>query len=311
VDNLCHTLVGAAIGEAGLKRTTKYANATLMIAANLPDVDALVFATALPSVAFRRGWTHGVLAQELLPLILAAVVAWFGRRRRASDVRFVWLLVLSYVGLLSHVFLDLLNNYGVRLLMPFSGRWFYGDTLFIIDIWMWIALGLAAWFGASRMQARSARVILAMVCLYVAGMIVSARLARDVVRDAWRQRSGREPLALMVGPAPVTPFRKQVIVDTGETYSTGGFVWFGHRVAFDPDPVPKNDRHPSVRAAIASDRNIQAVLTWSRFPYFTVERGPGGDVVTLRDLRFGDRVGAVRAVVAASPGSSRPSDRSR
>ena len=54
MDNLCHTLIGAALGEAGLKRTTRFGNATLMIASNLPDVDVLVFATATPSVAFRK-----------------------------------------------------------------------------------------------------------------------------------------------------------------------------------------------------------------------------------------------------------------
>jgi inner membrane protein len=311
VDNVCHTLAGAAFGEAGLKRTTKYATVTLMIAANLPDVDVLVFATGLPSVAIRRGWTHGVLAQALLPILLAAAVMWFARWRRAEGVRFARLAALSYVGVLSHVFLDLLNNYGVRLLMPLSGQWFYGDAVFIIDIWLWIALGIAVWFGSAKGQARRAVMILAIAGVYVVGMIVSARMARAIVREAWRERTGREPVALMVGPAPITPFHKQVIVDGGDTYTTGSFVWFGGQTVFEPEPVAKNERHPSVRAAIAADRKIQAVLTWSRFPYFTVEPGIGGDVVTLRDLRFGDRVGAVRATVAASRDSSRPSDRSR
>jgi inner membrane protein len=50
-------------------------------------------------------------------------------------------LGLSLLGVLSHPFLDWLNNYGVRLLMPFSDRWFYGDTLFIVDPWLWLILG--------------------------------------------------------------------------------------------------------------------------------------------------------------------------
>ncbi len=29
--------------------------------------------------------------------------------------------------------MDWLNSYGVRLLMPFSNRWFYGDALYIVD----------------------------------------------------------------------------------------------------------------------------------------------------------------------------------
>ena len=72
MDNVCHTLVGAAFGEAGLKRRTRHANVTLMIASNLPDLDVLVFFSETSSFSFRRGWTHGVAAQALLPVALAA-----------------------------------------------------------------------------------------------------------------------------------------------------------------------------------------------------------------------------------------------
>jgi hypothetical protein len=36
------------------------------------------------------------------------------------------------------------NTYGVRLLMPYSDRWFYGTALSIIDPWVWLAEGPAA-----------------------------------------------------------------------------------------------------------------------------------------------------------------------
>lgn len=308
MDNLCHTLTGAAFAQAGLKRTTPLASATLMIAANLPDVDVLVFATDIPSVAFRRGWTHGVAAQVLLPVLLAAVVWLLGRARGA---RLGPLVLLSYLGVLSHVGMDLLNNYGVRLLMPFSGRWFYGDAVFIIDPWLWLALGGAVWLGARRGSVRGARVALAVAAVYTGGLVASALAARGIVREAWREQHGREPRALMVGPAPLTPFRRMVIVDDGDRYYTGTFRWFASGVVFESPAVPKNEDHPSVRAAIAADRRIRAVLVWARFPYYRVDAGADGDVVSLRDLRFGDRVGAVRAVVAASRDSSYPSDRSR
>ena len=126
MDNLCHTLVGLAMGEAGLKRKTRYGNAALMIAANIPDVDVLVFLTGTPSVEFRRGWTHGILAQVALPLITTALVVAFDRVRGIRDrdpavpLRVPWLLALAYAGVYSHVGLDFLNNYGVRLLAPFD-----------------------------------------------------------------------------------------------------------------------------------------------------------------------------------------------
>ena len=37
--------------------------------------------------------------------------------------------------------------------MPFSDRWFYGDTLFIVDPWLWLILGgavMLAWTAHTR-----------------------------------------------------------------------------------------------------------------------------------------------------------------
>ena len=81
MDNLCHTLAGAALGEAGLKSRTTRAMATLMIASNLPDIDVGVFATDTLAMSFRRGWTHGVLAMVALPAALASA-AWLWDRWR-------------------------------------------------------------------------------------------------------------------------------------------------------------------------------------------------------------------------------------
>src|SRR3954469_20758353 len=103
MDNVCHTLVGAALGEAGLGRQTRFASATLMLASNLPDIDVLVFATSTPSVAFRRGWTHGVLADALLPLVFTAITVLIARHRGRLDIRPAQILLLSYIGVSLHV----------------------------------------------------------------------------------------------------------------------------------------------------------------------------------------------------------------
>jgi inner membrane protein len=297
VDNLCHTLVGAAFGEAGLKRTTPLANATLMVAANLPDVDVLVFATGVPSVAIRRGWTHGVLAQAMLPLAFASIVYAVGRSRGA---RFGPLVLLSYVGVYSHVLLDLLNNYGVRLLMPFSNRWFYGDALFIVDVWLWLMLGAGVWLSRRRHEPRPARRALLAAAVYITIMVTSARMARDLVIEQWTAETSTTPRTVMAGPLPLTPFHRQVIVDAGTEYAIGRFSWFTRQTTFQAERVPKNEADPAVRVAVSRDRRTQAVLTWVRFPYFRVIPVAGGTEVSLRDLRFGDRVGGVTSVVAAT-----------
>jgi inner membrane protein len=291
MDNICHTLVGAAFGEAGLKSQTRFGNTTLMIAANLPDLDVLVFATDFPSVAFRRGWTHGVLAQALLPVALTAAMLGIDRAFPAREgerrVRAKGLLLLSYIGVLSHVALDLLNNYGVRLLMPFSNRWFYGDAVFIIDPWLWVTLAAGIWLTRRRGIALAARQGLTLAAVYVAAMCLNARVARNVVLDEWRAERGGVPVSLMAGPVAVTPFRRQVIVDAGIDYETGTLNLLSGELTFEA-VIPKNDTDPRVARAREAP-NIRAFLVWSRFPVWTIDETGDGTRVSVTDLRFAGR----------------------
>ena len=149
MDPIAHSLVGASLSETGLKRLTHLATPTLVLAANAPDIDIVSLVGGNDfSLGFRRGWTHGVLALAVLPLALAGLMLLTDRvvarlrhghpRGRAAPV-----LALSYIGVLTHPLLDWLNTYGIRLLMPFDDRWFYGDALFIIDPWVWLLSGAA------------------------------------------------------------------------------------------------------------------------------------------------------------------------
>jgi inner membrane protein len=293
LDNLCHTLTGAAFAEAGLKRWTRFGSVALMIAANLPDIDVLAFATDTPSVAIRRGWTHGVLAQALLPLLLTGVFVGIDRWRppRSPDrarVDPLPMLALCYAAVLSHVGMDWLNNYGVRLLMPFSNQWFYGDAVFIVDPWLWLMLGAGFVLARRHKRTAPARKAILMATFYVACMIGSALAARAVVRGAWSLERGRGLNALMVGPLPANPLGKAIIVDEGTSYWRGTFRWLPLRVEFDEPAVPKNDQHPAVARA-RDEPHFRALLVWARFPYYEVTPIDGGTRVTLRDMRFGDR----------------------
>lgn len=150
MDPLCHTLVGACLGETGLARGLRHGRLTAIVAANLPDLDVLFhFAGEDATLLHRRGWTHGVLAMAVLPALWAGAVLLVDRlrcrrdpeRRRALAPP---LILLSYLALLTHPLLDWLNTYGVRLLMPFDGRWFHADGVFIVDPWMWLLPGAGA-----------------------------------------------------------------------------------------------------------------------------------------------------------------------
>src|SRR5512146_2848233 len=184
MDNITHALVGAALGQAGLKRRAPLALTTLVIGANLPDVDGITYFTG-GALGFRRGWTHGILAMAILPLLLTGVVLaadrWIRRRRRpeAPPAPPRQVLLLAFVSVLTHPFLDFMNTYGVRFLMPFRDVWFYGDAWSIIDPWVWLLLGAgvlaSSWLGrrGSRPSVadRPARLAIALVTTYAIFML--------------------------------------------------------------------------------------------------------------------------------------------
>ncbi len=294
MDNVCHTLVGAALAEAGLKRRTALGTATLMIGANLPDIDVL----AVPlghGVDFRRGWTHGVLALVVLPLALTSImIAWDGwvaapharraaieRPRRAVPRE---LLLLSAISILTHPTLDWMNEYGMRWLMPFSGRWFYGDTLFIIDPWLWATLGIGVAL-ARRSGAQPARLALAASAVYVVGMLALSAGSRRVARRELAARGFEPGSRLMVSGSFANPLRRRVLLDDGGRYHYGTLS-LGWTPALELDSVIETNASAQQAIAAASTPEGRRFLVWSRFPFYVIERQSEGTLVRIADARY-------------------------
>ena len=272
-----------------------------MIGANLPDVDVLAYLWGPGAdLAFRRGWTHGVLALALWPFLLTGAMLLLDRGlqrlRRASlpsGVSGRQILLLATVSILSHPVLDTLNTYGVRWLMPFSGRWFYGDTLFIVDPWMWLALGLGVALGGRSRGPRPARLALGLAFGYAAAMVVGGIAARRIAAGEIAALSGAPVGRLLVSPVPVNPFRRSVVAEQGEVYRTAVFRWLA-TPHVEPGSVRVHPRgpgdHPAVRAASTTTTG-RRFLSWARFPAFQLEPAGSGAVVHIVDLRYADRPG--------------------
>jgi len=173
MDPLTHTLVGANLSATRLGEKTRFATAALVVGANLPDVDGVCyFIDRDLALGFRRGWTHGVLALVVLPFVLTGILMLIDRQRpgeRRVDPR--WMLALSTIAVWTHPSLDWLNTYGLRWLMPFSGKWFYGDAVYIMDVWLWLALGVGYLVGRQ-----------ATAGVLIPGLLIGGWIVRTVIR---------------------------------------------------------------------------------------------------------------------------------
>lgn len=296
MDPITHTLAGAALARAGGDRRTPLAAATLMLAANAPDVD-IVSASwgSFASIAFRRGWTHGPLALLVLPFVVTAgIAAWdrFVRRRRDPSVPPIhlgWTLALAFLGCLSHPALDWLNTYGIRLLMPFSQTWFYGDAVFIIDPYWWALLGVTVWLARRGASLRTVRVAGSLALAYPLLLLGLSRAGGRLAMDAAAAAGILDVREILYQPAPLRPWAAELTAVTGSAYQFGALDWTrAPRVQWGDTTIargPWND--PRVVAARA-EVDVRDFLVWSRFPWVRVDTtaADGSATVVFGDARF-------------------------
>ncbi len=157
MDNLTHSLIGLAAAKAGLDRLSPAATPLCIVAANLPDADIItgVFGDRWTYLQHHRGITHSVVGTIslafILPLLFYLADLLLARvRKRAPVVRLRGLTIASLLVTATHPLMDWTNNYGVRPLLPWNPRWFYGDFVFILDPFLWLTLGGAAFLLTSK-----------------------------------------------------------------------------------------------------------------------------------------------------------------
>lgn len=136
MDNLTHSLTGLIVAKAGVERLSPAATTVCVIAANAPDLDSLILLTSgrWTYLHHHRGITHSIIGTLVLivlvpSLFYAGELALARIRKRPRSLRYAGLLLASLIAGATHPLIDWTNNYGIRLLLPWSGRWFYGDLV--------------------------------------------------------------------------------------------------------------------------------------------------------------------------------------
>jgi len=157
VDNLAHALVGAAIGRAAGRDEIPAAGWIGAVAANAPDWSE-------PLIGFRfdrgsgsyyslhRGITHSFLGAAVETVAIGVCVwgIFVALAPRTKPVAIGSLFLLVSLAVASHLYMDWQGSYGLRPLLPWSARWYYGDWVAIADPVYWLVPLITLAWGAER-----------------------------------------------------------------------------------------------------------------------------------------------------------------
>ena len=182
MDPFTHTLVGLTAAKAGLDRFSPLTTTVCVLAANSPDSDVIVglVSDRWHYLHHHRGITHsifGVLALAIIvPSIVWAIERGVARLRRTEPrAKYRGLVLVSLIVTATHPLMDWTNNYGVRPLLPWSGRWFYGDLVYIVDPYILLIAGGAAFLGTRKGWPRMVPWILLATAFVVLSLLFGSR----------------------------------------------------------------------------------------------------------------------------------------
>ena len=306
MDNLTHTLTAVALSHAGLHRKTRFATLTLIVAANLPDLDIVArFWGSATYLKYHRGFTHSILGVSVLALLLAWTIYFLGGKAKPKSgpaVSLRWLLILAWIGTASHLLMDFTNSYGVRPFLPFSGRWYAWDIMYIFDplliVLLCLGLGLPTLLrlvseevGASKSRPAWGAVLSLCVLVFLWGL---RDLAHRRVLGLLETHTYFDEDLLRVGafPSPINPFEWTGVVETDTAYD----VLSANALDNDVDPRSAQQLHkPQASAALEAalkTRTGRIFMDFARFPWAQAEQNEEGFDVQIRDLRFYTTFGA-------------------
>src|SRR5208282_4920519 len=146
MDTITHGIAGALIGKAVFRGEDLFASKpmnrariitwSLMLGAIFPDSDILrdwFSNNPMLIVTWHRSITHSLLCMPIFSLLLAALTRWLARALKWDSPSFAALTGIYAIGILSHIFLDLVTTFGTMIWSPLKWSRPAWDLIFIID----------------------------------------------------------------------------------------------------------------------------------------------------------------------------------
>ena len=254
--------------------------AAALIGALAPDLDAVArLWDPMAAITVHRTVTHSILGGAIVALVAAGLVWAFSREN------FLRLITVAYLGVMSHIGLDLLTPFGTAFLWPLSDRRFSLELHHVIDpIFSALTLGFLIFtFSSKGSRILFARTGLAAIVLYMLAATAHQRIAYS----RWQASLGSQgirPIRSTVIPLFPGPFRWLGVSETKDAFYQQQ-VWVYGAPPAPPRLFSKAAADPGL---IEEEREVQLFLRFARFPWRQVRTEGSFRVVEYHELAFAD-----------------------
>ncbi len=271
MDPITHGLTGVVLSNFGFRR--KSAFWVLLLSSIAPDFDYITrFWGADVFLRYHRGITHGILALFIVPVVIGII---FGRKKD-----FFYYSFIAFLAYGAHLFMDLTNQYGTRILSPLDWQQYSLDLIFIID--PYVIIGLLLSVVVCKFNKKSALTITFITILLLIGYTGGRYYFHSKTKDFLKQRLDEK--TYQVCPLPNAFLRWWFIVKSDDAIKVGFADLFTQRICIQETYTTSNNDTFIERSA--ETKVVRNFLYFARYPYAEIAKEKDKTIVIWRELAY-------------------------
>lgn len=271
MDPITHGLAGATIFNLGFRR--KSAFWVLLLSSLAPDFDYITrFWGADVFLRYHRGLTHGILALFIVPVIIGLI---FGYKKGFSYYFFI-----AFLAYIAHLFMDLTNQYGTRILSPLDWQQYSLDLTFIIDPYITIGLLLSVIF--CKFNKKRATTIALLTIFLVVAYTGGRYYLHGKTKEFLRERL--DAYTYMVCPLPNDFLRWWFIAKSGNEIKVGFADLFTQRICVQ-ETYDTLNKDPLIEQS-KKTRVVKNFLYFAKYPYAEIRKNNRKSTVVWHELAY-------------------------
>ncbi len=284
MDTITHALVGAALSSGKLRdKVGPLAVPAFVTGAVFPDSDIILRAVSSEFyVLEHRGATHSLILWPLWVLVLSSLFYFFKKEKFNK-----YIPAVIAIGILSHLYMDLVTSWGIMLLYPFSRHRFAWDQMFIIDLYysgVFILLLVMIWKNFRNNRVLWSKLALVFFIFYHAFTTFNYFGAKRIIKEEM-SKEGVSTDKLQIFPGIANPFLWVGATSVGNDYLVSRVNIFTDNREPN-ETLVSNKGEPWAMRALEQPKASQ-LLKMARLPGLTKTKiGDSSEEINFYDLQY-------------------------